>query len=107
LGWTNNSPTAKGILVQRSSDNWVTHTDIFAGDGQSWGYIDTDVVNGQTYKYRVFATVGVTDSDASNVATASPGITTYSYADDLSGKAQSDGQDVRFKVMATTPGRTT
>jgi hypothetical protein len=67
LGWTDNSSSETGILVERSTDD-VNFTQIASLGSQATSYSDTGLTTGATYYYRVRAYNGAGDSAYSNTA---------------------------------------
>ena len=73
LDWTDNATNETGFIVQRSTDNFVTFTEIaapaaFTGTG-AVSFIDPVVLPGTTYQYRVAAVNTAGPSAWTNIAT--------------------------------------
>ena len=76
LSWSNlKNPDFSGVVIQRSTDNYVTTYDggqnIYKGAGNS--FIDLDLVNGQTYYYSIFEYDLAGNYSSGAIAKAIPG----------------------------------
>ena len=76
LSWSNSkSSDFSGVIIQRSTDNYVTAYDsgqnIYKGTGSS--YVDLDLANGQTYYYTIFEYNSSGSYSSGAIAKAIPG----------------------------------
>jgi FtsP/CotA-like multicopper oxidase with cupredoxin domain len=73
LAWTDNASNESGFKVQRSSDNGATFTTLATAPARTGTggvtYVDSTVVTGTTYQYRVVSTNIAGDSIATNTVT--------------------------------------
>lgn len=70
LAWTNNASNATGFVVQRSADGGTTWVTLATTAANVTTYQDATAAAGATYSYRVYATGSASNSDFSNVASA-------------------------------------
>jgi len=68
LGWTDNSTNETGFKIERKTGVGGTYAEIAIGPADSPSYLDSNVVAGTTYYYRVRATNAAGDSAYSNEA---------------------------------------
>ena len=70
LGWADHADNETGFDVERSADGGLSFTLIGSAGANAGGYVDTGVISGRTYVYRVRARNGAGTSGYSNLATA-------------------------------------
>ena len=80
LGWTDTATTESGFVIQRSSDNGATFTQLAIAPAKSGTgavtYTDTTVVSGTTYQYRVAAQSVAGNTAFTNTATVTATVST-------------------------------
>ena len=69
LSWNDNSSSESGFKIERSTDNFITATEIVVAANVT-NYSDTGLHAGTTCSYRVRAYTATVASDYSNTATA-------------------------------------
>lgn len=70
LGWADHADNETGFDVERSADGGLSFTLIGSAGANAGDYVDTGVISGRTYVYRVRARNGAGTSGYSNLATA-------------------------------------
>ncbi len=80
LGWTDTATTESGFVIQRSSDNGATFTQLAIAPAKTGTgavtYTDTTVVSGTTYQYRVAAQSVAGNTAFTNTATVTATVST-------------------------------